>query len=197
MPLAVNVSATDLQDHALPELAAAALARHHVSAHMLTLEITETTLISKPGRAAEVIRRLRALGVKISLDDFGTGFSSLSHLKDFPLSELKLDREFVGALENAASEVIVRSITDMAHALGLCVVAEGVEDSRLAARLASMGCDVAQGFYWSRPLPAGEFTDWLRDQTPGRSASTDVEPDSPHVVPAEPADIGAEPVPVS
>ena len=197
MPLAVNVSATDLQDHALPELAAAALARHHVSAHMLTLEITETTLISKPGRAAEVIRRLRALGVKISLDDFGTGFSSLSHLKDFPLSELKLDRQFVGALENAASEVIVRSITDMAHALGLCVVAEGVEDSRLAAQLASMGCDVAQGFYWSRPLPAGEFTDWLRDQTPGRSASTDVEPDSPHVVPAEPADIGAEPVPVS
>ena len=168
MPVAVNVSATDLEDHALPELAAAALARHQVPAALLTLEITETTLISKPGRAAEVMRRLRALGVKISLDDFGTGISSLSHLKDFPLTELKLDPKFVSELENAASEVIVRSITEIAHALGLSVVAEGVESDRLMKELTAMGCDVAQGYLWSRPLPAEEFTRWLRDQPPAR-----------------------------
>ena len=146
-------------------------------AAFLTLEITETTLISKPGRAAEVMRRLRALGVKISLDDFGTGFSSLSHLKDFPLTELKLDRKFVSELENAASEVIVRSITEMAHALGLSVVAEGVESDRLMKELTAMGCDVAQGFFWSRPLPAEEFTRWLRDQPPARSGVCSPAPD--------------------
>ena len=106
MPVAVNISATDLNDQAVPEVTVAALARHHVDAELLTLEITETSLNSQPGRASDVIRRLRASGVKISLDDFGTGFSSLSHLKDFPLTELKLDRKFVGELDNPASAVM-------------------------------------------------------------------------------------------
>ncbi len=113
----------------------------------ITFEITETTLIRQPGRAVEVIRRLRALGIEVSLDDFGTGFSSLGHLTGYALTELKLDRRFVQDLENPASTVIVQSITTMAHALGLRVVAEGVENEELAARLEAIGCDAAQGFH--------------------------------------------------
>lgn len=161
VPVAINISANDLEDSALAEFTASALARRKVPASLITFEITETTLISHPARAAEIIRRLRVLGVEVSLDDFGTGFSSLSHLTDFALSELKLDRRFVSDLANPSAEIVVRSITNLAHALGLRVVAEGVEEPDLARRLQAIGCDVGQGYLWSKAVPADAFLDYL------------------------------------
>ena len=161
VPVAINISAADLEDAALAEFTASTLSRYNVPASLITFEITETTLISHPARAAEVIRHLGVLGVEVSLDDFGTGFSSLSHLTDFALSELKLDRRFVSDLANPSAEIVVRSITNLAHALGLRVVAEGIEDPELASRLRAIGCDVGQGFLWSRAVPAAEFIDFL------------------------------------
>jgi EAL domain-containing protein (putative c-di-GMP-specific phosphodiesterase class I) len=114
-------------------------------------------------RAIEVLGRLRAMGVRISVDDFGTGYSSLSYLKRLPVDELKIDRSFVKNIAHDENDVaIVRSITGLAHDLGLTVVAEGIEDRPSWDMLARLGCDVVQGYYVSRPLPAEALVQWLR-----------------------------------
>jgi EAL domain-containing protein (putative c-di-GMP-specific phosphodiesterase class I) len=115
-----------------------------------------------PKRAMEVLRRLHSMGIALSIDDFGTGYSSLAYLKALPVNELKIDRTFVEAMtSNRGDAFIVRSTIDLAHNLHLQVVAEGVEDARTMEELTALGCNIAQGFHLSRPLPAHEFSEWL------------------------------------
>jgi EAL domain-containing protein (putative c-di-GMP-specific phosphodiesterase class I) len=141
------------------------LARHGLSGSSLECEISEHTMMADPVRATEVLSRLRELGVRLSLDDFGTGHSSLAYLKRLPLDEVKIDRSFVaGMAEDENDAVIVRSTIDLARNLGLDVVAEGVETEAIMRGLAELSCDVAQGFFVSRPLPADGLDAWLDAQ---------------------------------
>jgi diguanylate cyclase len=162
VPISVNMATRSLLDTEFPDRVRNLLTRNAVPADQLTLEITESAVIADPVVAAEVLSRLRALGVRLSIDDFGTGYSSMTYLQSMPLSELKIDRRFITALESShGNEAIVRAILQMAHALELEVVAEGVEDEATWAALDAMGCDVAQGYYLCRPVPAAELTNWL------------------------------------
>ncbi len=164
LPVAVNLSVRNLYDLDLPVWLGELLADQGVDASMLALEITESVLMDDPVYAMEVLGKLKALGVATSIDDFGTGYSSLAYLKNLPIDELKIDRSFVGAMVTDGSDLtIVRSIIDLSHNLGLDVVAEGVEDADTLAQLAEMGCDRAQGYYLSRPVPAEGLLAWLAD----------------------------------
>ena len=165
LPIAINVATACLHDVSFPDRVAAALAAHDVAAGMLTLEITETSIITDPVRASGVLVQLRELGVRLSVDDFGTGYSSMAYLKSMPLTELKIDRSFIKAIhESSSDEAIVRAILEMARALELDVVAEGVENGAALAALETMGCAFAQGYYMSRPLPAADLIAWLSRQ---------------------------------
>ncbi len=156
--VAINISARDLMDGELPERFAALLARHRCAASWVTLEITESAILDDPGHAIENLKRLHALGCRLSIDDYGTGYSSLAYLRRLPLHELKIDRSFVAGMTRDASDaVIVRSTIDLAHNMGLSVVAEGVEDEATLERLRALGCDIAQGFLLSRPVSAVEI----------------------------------------
>ena len=164
LSVAVNLSARNVLDPDLPGRVAAALAVAGVPASRLTLEMTESSMVEDPRRTTEVLQHLAALGVTISLDDFGTGYSSLSYLQQLPVRELKIDRSFVRGLEatataeaTAVSAALIRSITALKDALGLEVVAEGVEDLAVMERLRDLGCDVIQGYVISRPVPAGQL----------------------------------------
>jgi diguanylate cyclase (GGDEF)-like protein len=160
--VAVNLSASNLLDASLPHEVAARLAAHGVEARHLTLEVTEGTILANPRRSGEVLAAVRALGVAVSLDDFGTGHSSLSHVKRLPVDELKIDRAFVSHLsQDATDRAIVAAIVRLAHSLGLTVVAEGVEDEAALEALRGEGCDSAQGWLFSRPLDEAAFGAWL------------------------------------
>ncbi len=162
--LSVNISARDLMDRALPDYVAALLVEHRVAPARLCLEITESSVMDDPAHGLATLARLDALGIKLSIDDFGTGFSSLAYLKRLPVDELKIDRSFVRGLAEEGGATIVRSTIDLAHDLGLTVVAEGIEDEATMARLAALGCDQAQGYFISRPLALPAFEDWLARQ---------------------------------
>jgi len=158
IPIAVNCSARNLLQEDLPEVIAAALAASGLPADRVTLEITETVLIEDPRRALEVATELARLGIRLSIDDFGTGYSSLDYLRRLPAREIKIDKSFVVAMDrDEGSAVIVRSIVDLAHNLGLEAVAEGVESVAVWKLLQGLGCDLAQGYYFGRPAPAAEF----------------------------------------
>ncbi|WP_408909897.1 putative bifunctional diguanylate cyclase/phosphodiesterase [Streptomyces luteolus] len=163
VPVAVNVSPRDVHTPGFAGAVAARLARHGVPAGALQLEITEHVLLEDPQRAADTLAGLTGHGVKMSLDDFGTGYSSLVHLRRLPVSELKIDRSFVArlAVDNEDAE-IVRCTVDLAHSLGLLVVAEGVEDDETWERLRDLGCDAVQGWLVAAAMPAVETTSWLR-----------------------------------
>jgi diguanylate cyclase (GGDEF)-like protein len=153
VPVAVNLAAANIVDLTLPSAIGAALERHGVPAGRLVCEISEHTVMADPVRASDVLGGLRELGVGLSLDDFGTGHSSLSYLKRLPLDEVKIDRSFVaGMAEDENDAVIVRSTIDLARNLGLRVVAEGVETAKIMDTLAELRCDVAQGYFISRPV---------------------------------------------
>jgi diguanylate cyclase (GGDEF)-like protein/PAS domain S-box-containing protein len=162
--MAVNLSMRDLHDTGLPETVAALLKTWAVRPSTLTIEITESTLMADPAQAMEIVRRLSVMGVNIAIDDFGTGYSSLSYLKRLAVNELKVDRSFVRNVVSDAHDVaIVRSTISLAHELGLEVVAEGIEDQATWDLLAALGCDTAQGYLISRPLPAPEFNRWMTE----------------------------------
>lgn len=162
LTVAVNLAVPNLLDPDLPTDVARLLAAAGVAPSRLQLEITENVIMADPFRAMGVLERLRALGVGLSLDDFGTGSSSLAYLKRLPVDELKIDRSFVlNLLDDERDAVIVRSTVEMSRALGLRVVAEGIETAAAWERLRSFGCDQAQGYYLSRPVPADELTPWL------------------------------------
>lgn len=161
--ISVNLSPSTLLDADLPDVITGLLASSTLPANYITFEITEGSIIKDPERALEVLVRLAKMGVNISIDDFGTGYSSLSYLKKMPASELKIDQSFVkDMLKNENDEVIVRSTIDLAHNMGLKVVAEGVEEKEIVARLKLLGCDIIQGFYYSTPLSGSDCADWIR-----------------------------------
>ncbi|MEV5429338.1 EAL domain-containing protein [Streptomyces sp. NPDC052701] len=167
VPVAVNVSPRDVHTPGFAGSVAARLARHGVPAGALQLEITEHVLLEDPQRAADTLNALTGHGVKMSLDDFGTGYSSLVHLRRLPVSELKIDRSFVARLAvDAEDGEIVRCTVDLAHSLGLLVVAEGVEDDETWERLRDLGCDAVQGWLVAAAMPAEETTAWLRARGP-------------------------------
>ncbi len=158
--VSVNLSTTSLLDVELPNRIRFSLARHRLSADALILEITETTLMADRTRSRQVVQRLHDLGLTISIDDFGTGFSSLAYVSDLAVGELKIDRELIVGMrstENRKNEAVVRTTIELGHALGLRVVAEGVEDARTYESLISLGCDLAQGFFLCHPKPADEL----------------------------------------
>ncbi len=163
VPVAVNVSPRDVHTPGFAGSVAARLARHNVPPGSLQLEITEHVLLEEPQRAADTLAGLTGHGVKMSLDDFGTGYSSLVHLRRLPVSELKIDRSFVARLvvDNEDAE-IVRCTIDLAHSLGLLVVAEGVEDDETWERLRDLSCDAIQGWLVAAAMPPDEATAWLR-----------------------------------
>ncbi|MBQ1075340.1 bifunctional diguanylate cyclase/phosphodiesterase [Micromonospora sp. C31] len=169
LPAALNVSVRDLHTGEIADQIADRLARCGVPPQRLQLEITEGALMADPRRVLATITRLHRIGVGIALDDFGTGYSSLQHLRRLPLSEVKVDRSFVlGMAEDADDAAIVRSTIELAKALGLRVVAEGVEDERTWRMLHAAGCDAAQGWFYARPMPAEELVGWLARYRPVR-----------------------------
>jgi EAL domain-containing protein (putative c-di-GMP-specific phosphodiesterase class I) len=146
------------------------LAASGLSAGLLTLEITEGAVMTDPAAAIAVLHQLAGAGVRLSIDDSGTGYSSLAYLKRLPVDEVKLDRSFVlGMTSDPDDAAIVRSTVELARNLGLRMVAEGVEDQETWDALAAMGCELAQGYHLARPMPAGEATEWLAANRAGRS----------------------------
>lgn len=160
--VSVNLSARQLQQDDLPDIVAAGLAETGLDPGRLMLEITESVLLRDTEITMDVLRRLAELGVRLAIDDFGTGYSSLAYLKHLPVDELKIDRSFVQHMADDRSDLaIVRSTIDLAHNLGLRVVAEGVEDEPTHQLLRRFGCDRAQGYLFSRPVSGGDLTEWL------------------------------------
>ncbi|MFG2060218.1 putative bifunctional diguanylate cyclase/phosphodiesterase [Micromonospora sp. NPDC048871] len=177
---ALNVSVRDLHTGEIAEQIADRLTRYGVAPERLQLEITEGALMADPRRVLTTITRLHRIGVGIALDDFGTGYSSLQHLRRLPLSEVKVDRSFVlGMVEDSDDAAIVRSTIELAKALGLRVVAEGVEDERTWRMLHAAGCDAAQGWFYARPMPAEELVAWLARYRPVRPLATSEEAELP------------------
>jgi diguanylate cyclase (GGDEF)-like protein len=164
LKLAVNLSVRDLLNKNLPDLTQRLLSESGMSGDRFILEITESAIMSDPDAAMVVLRRLADQGIKLSVDDFGTGHSSFAYLRKLPISELKIDKSFVLNLsKNAADQTIVRTIVDLAHGLDLKVTAEGVEDQDTYNLLAEFGCDVGQGYFMSRPLTLEKFEAFARD----------------------------------
>jgi EAL domain-containing protein (putative c-di-GMP-specific phosphodiesterase class I) len=162
LAVAVNLSMRNLHDAEIVDTIRQLLSRWGIPPARLVIEITESSLMADAARAMEVLSRLQEMGVGISIDDFGTGYSSLAYLKRLPVDELKIDKSFVANMardENDAA--IVRSTIGLAHDLGLTVVAEGIEDQATWDLLAELGCDVGQGYYVSRPMPAAALGVWL------------------------------------
>ncbi len=174
LTVAVNLSASSMIDTGLPDEVADMLLTRRLAPAALQLEITEGFLMADRERARNVLARLRESGVQISIDDFGTGYSSLSYLRELPIDELKLDRSFIlPMVGDARAAALVASTIDLAHSLGLRMVAEGVETRAEITELARMGCDQAQGYYTSRPVSASELDLWL-DHRPARDESMDL-----------------------
>jgi diguanylate cyclase (GGDEF)-like protein len=172
LSVAVNLSAHCLTEHDLVARVRRALQRHGVPGELLTLELTEGSVVDDSVRDSTVLADLHALGLRLSMDDFGTGYSSLSQLRQLPIDEVKIDKSFVLGMSTSQGEsFIARSIIELAHNLGLRVVAEGVEDELTRNLLTDMGCDKLQGFLVSRPLPDDRLESWLLARTGVRSAA--------------------------
>jgi len=162
LKMSVNLSAMDLLVADLPDYIAGLLHDGQVAPDHLCLEITESAIMREADKCLDNLQRLRDLGLIISIDDFGTGYSSLSQLKKLPVTELKIDKSFILNLDTSADDqLIVRSTIDLGHTLGLTVTAEGVETQAIKERLQDFGCDTAQGYLYSKPLPAKAFSEWL------------------------------------
>jgi diguanylate cyclase (GGDEF)-like protein len=170
--VSLNLSMRNLRMPELREAIAASLKASELPRGALTIEITESVIMEQPQRVMVLLRDLDEIGVRASVDDFGTGYSSLAYLKDLAVRELKIDRAFVADLTtNAHTETIVRSTIDLAHDLGLVVVAEGIEDKAAWDALSALGCDNAQGYFIARPMSADALAAWLKTRTTSTSAA--------------------------
>jgi EAL domain-containing protein (putative c-di-GMP-specific phosphodiesterase class I) len=164
--LAINLSGRSLRDLTFADRLAERCAASGIAPERIVLELTETSTMADPVRAMDILTRLRIMGFRLSIDDFGTGFSSLAQLARLPFSELKVDKSFVlDALRSPEARTIVRSTIDLAHNLGLRAVAEGVEDGALMQLMAELGCDQAQGFHIAEPMPAEQLLNWQQGWT--------------------------------
>ena len=162
IPVSVNISMRDLVDPEFPETIAALVRAAQAPASLLVLEITESLIMTEPERAIKTLSQLRDLGVRLAVDDFGTGYSSLAYLHRLPITEIKIDKSFVAAMTGEASRAnIVRASVELGHSLQLESVAEGVEDARTWDLLRALGCDLAQGYFISRPMVADQVLPWL------------------------------------
>jgi EAL domain-containing protein (putative c-di-GMP-specific phosphodiesterase class I) len=158
----VNLSVSNVIDEALPEEIGKLLATCGIPPGALGLEVTEAAIVADPEKAAVMLEALHRMGVRIAIDDYGTGYSSLACLRDLPISELKIDREFVvGLRQRPRDEAIVRSTIRLAHELAIRVIAEGVEDAKTVSELVELDCDMAQGYYFSPPLPLADLVAWF------------------------------------
>jgi len=166
--LAVNVSAKSLQEQVLPAKVHGFLDKWKVDSRFLKIEITESSIMADPNHALEIMSTLQSLGIRLSIDDFGTGYSSLVHLRQLPVDEIKIDKSFVMGMTTVDDDAaIVRTVIDLAHNLRKQVCAEGVENQETWWRLADLGCDLVQGYFISKPIPADEFMQWLVDTSWG------------------------------
>ena len=180
LKVAVNLSSRSLLDLQLPDQVARLLQKWGVEATSLELEITESTIMADARRALAVLSTLNSMGVGLAIDDFGTGFSSLSYLKRLPVKEMKMDKSFVMKMASDENDAaIVRSTIELGHNLGLRVVAEGVENEDIWQRLTALGCDLAQGYYLTRPVPAEELEEWLQDYNASHFPSARPMPEPP------------------
>ena len=175
--VAVNLSPRVLLDARLPDRIAELLEKHRVPAEAFCLEITESAIMDDPQRALGTLNRLSGMGFKLSIDDFGTGYSSLAYLKRLPVDEIKIDQSFVRSMTSERDDAtIVRSTIDLAHNLGLTVVAEGVENAKVWQLLRELNCDEAQGYHMGKPMAAAEFqrwnAGWLSKQRPQSLAAS-------------------------
>ncbi|WP_229495958.1 EAL domain-containing protein [Massilia polaris] len=162
-PLAVNLSAHDLYDPAIVDRIRALFSRWDVAPELIQFELTESALMSDPAAAIETLSALKRLNVKLFIDDYGTGYSSLSYLQKLPVDAIKIDQSFVQAMvASRESGVIISSTIELGHRLGMEVVAEGVETREAWNCLAALGCDVAQGYLISMPMPAAQLKQWER-----------------------------------
>ena len=163
--ISVNLSASNLQDLQLPDDVQKLLNEYKIDSNTLIFEITESSIMSNPNRAMEILHKLSSMDIKLSIDDFGTGYSSLAYLKNMPVNEIKVDKSFViDMLEDQNDEMIVRTVINLAHNLGLRVVAEGIESKEVWDKLRVLECDTAQGYFLSRPVPAESFYSWFTQE---------------------------------
>jgi EAL domain-containing protein (putative c-di-GMP-specific phosphodiesterase class I) len=163
--VSVNVTARQVANLDLPDQIVEALALYSLPGEALVIEVTESCLMGDAARTRTVLSRLREAGVGLSIDDFGTGYSSFTHLRDLPMSEIKIDRSFVTtATRSSANAAIVKSTIELAHNLGLEVVAEGVETQPCLDLLTDMGCDLVQGYLFAKAMPAGDLPTWSAAQ---------------------------------
>lgn len=176
MDMAMNISARNLHDLRLPDQIAELLQACDVPPGRFEMEITESAIMADPSRALEALTRLRGMGIRFSIDDFGTGYSSLAYLQKLPIDAIKIDKSFTMNMATSKDDaVIVKSTIDLAHDLGLQVVAEGVENQETLDRLTSLGCDAAQGYHISRPLPPAEMLRWLAESPWGAGTAAEQE----------------------
>jgi len=165
LKVSVNLSAMNLQDPDLPATVRELITRHDLEPDQLALEITESAVMGDPVHAREVLQVLSLMGLELVIDDYGTGFSSLAYLKLLPVSSLKIDKSFVIEMQEDENDaIIVRSTIDLAHNLGLSVIAEGVENSQAERMLHQQRCDAAQGFHFARPMPKPDFLNWMKSR---------------------------------
>ncbi|MFA6041669.1 MAG: EAL domain-containing protein, partial [Methylophilus sp.] len=160
--VSINLSMKDLLNPELPYLVAGLTAKIGIDPSWVMFEITEGSIMTDPTRALIIVERLKGMGFDFSIDDFGTGYSSMAYLKRLPVSELKIDKSFVLDMMTSDSDtIIVQATIGLAHNLGLTVTAEGVEDEQALQKLDAMGCDIAQGYFFSRALPKAELLNWI------------------------------------
>ncbi|WP_051906450.1 putative bifunctional diguanylate cyclase/phosphodiesterase [Methylomarinum vadi] len=165
LTVSINLSTRDLHDPELPDLISGIAASTGIKPKWMIFEITESSIMTDPDSALEIIKRLNRMGYQFSIDDYGTGYSSLAYLKKMPLAELKIDRSFVmDILSSENDEVIVNATINLAHNLGLHVTAEGVENEEIMTKLTDLGCDLAQGYHLNKPLPVIEFNQWMAEK---------------------------------
>jgi diguanylate cyclase (GGDEF)-like protein len=173
--MSVNLSIKNLHDYEFPSEAKKLIEKWQVEPNQLTLEITESGLMVDPGRVTRVVSELKEAGINLSIDDFGTGYSSLAYLRKFPAREIKIDKSFVlDMLTNEDSAIIVKSTIDLAHNIGRLIVAEGVENHGTYTLLKRLGCDILQGFFFSRALPPDEFLIWHNQYEIGRKGKAPI-----------------------
>ncbi len=181
--LAVNVSGRSLLDPGFVEQFCAVLGEAAVDPHRLTIEVTETALVTDLDLAASQLEQLRSLGVRVAIDDFGTGYTSVAHLRALPVDEIKIDSSFVHGLPDRESYILIQMINELAHRLDVPTVAEGVETADQVDALREIGCDCLQGFLFARPMPAADLLSWMASSRRTPAAVTAAAPtDAPPAV---------------